>query len=201
MELVEAVKTLKGNPVKLFDFSRDDLPYLFKDLNYKVGVEVGVYKGEYTKKLLDAGLEIYAVDPWGILTEYPDNRPEYIDRQQFLYAHTLRYLKNYLETGQCKIIRKTSMEAVKDFDIESIDFVYIDANHKFRYIAEDIYEWAKRVKKGGIVAGHDYFIDIKGQIEVKNVVDAYIKTFNIKNWFLVGDKRNKAWKSWFFIKQ
>ena len=90
------------------------------------------------------------------------------------------------------------MEAVRDFDIGSLDFVYIDANHKFRYIAEDIYEWAKRVRSGGIVSGHDYAVSIREQVEVQYVVDAYIKTYNIKNWYLTTKDK---WPSWLWIKK
>jgi SAM-dependent methyltransferase len=48
------------------------------------------------------------------------------------------------------------MEAVLDFPYESIDFVYIDGSHEFDYIMCDIIEWGRRVKKGGIISGHDY---------------------------------------------
>ena len=48
------------------------------------------------------------------------------------------------------------MDAVKDFKDESLDFVYIDANHGYESTKEDIREWSKKVKKGGIVSGHDY---------------------------------------------
>ena len=103
------------------------------------------------------------------------------------------------------------MEAVEDFKNESLDFVYIDANHEFRYIAEDLAEWTKKVKKGGIVSGHDYFYTKTGtnndHWHVAHVLNAYIQAFNIPNWYLLG--RNKAiegekrdkWRSWMFFKQ
>jgi glycosyltransferase involved in cell wall biosynthesis len=48
------------------------------------------------------------------------------------------------------------MQAVTDFADESLDFVYIDGNHQLKYVVEDIVEWTKKIKKGGIIAGHDY---------------------------------------------
>ncbi len=103
------------------------------------------------------------------------------------------------------------MEAVADFADNSLDFVYIDGNHDFRYIAEDISEWTNKVKKGGIVSGHDYFFNKSGtgeeQRQVAYVLNAYIKAFTIANFYLLGrtqalpeEKRDK-WQSWMFFKQ
>jgi hypothetical protein len=206
MKLIEAIKQ-KGTPFEIPDCSRDDLPELFRQMGYKVGVEIGVYKGEYTEKFLQAGLKMYAVDPWGILPEYPNTDPSRVDRQQFLYGHALKALDSYIESGQCKIVRKTSMEAVRDFNLESLDFVYIDGNHEFRYVAEDIYEWAKRIKKGGIISGHDYFNDVKIKIDVKCIVDAYVKAYKINPWYVLGREEYKKgevrdkWRSWMWVKK
>src|SRR5260221_412005 len=103
------------------------------------------------------------------------------------------------------------MEAVEDFEDESLDFVYIDANHEFRYIAEDLCEWTKKVKKGGIVAGHDYFYTKTGSgvdhWHVAYVLNAFIAAYDISDWYLLGrknplegEKRDK-WRSWMFIKK
>ena len=91
------------------------------------------------------------------------------------------------------------MDAVKDFADGSLDFVYIDGHHGFKYVAEDIWEWHKKVKKGGIVAGHDYFTLNKDPRHpycnhVKEVVDAYVKAFRIDNLEIMSDK----YHSWMF---
>ena len=46
MELIEGIK-LKGRPVEIPDSTRDGLPKLFVDLGFKIGAEIGVWKGEY----------------------------------------------------------------------------------------------------------------------------------------------------------
>lgn len=77
--------------------------------------------------------------------------------------------------------KKTSMEAVNDFPPRSLDFVYIDADHRFPFVAEDIYYWYWRVKRGGIIAGHDYSDTRPGEAhrsaQVQSVVDAFVKGF------------------------
>ena len=105
----------------------------------------------------------------------------------------------------CKIIRKTSMEATKEFKDKSIDFVYIDGNHTFKYVAEDICEWSKKVKSGGIIAGHDYIYANPKSFHVRYVVDAYVESHAIKNYWVIGKKeklpgeKRDQWRSWFWI--
>ena len=58
--------------------------------------------------------------------------------------------------SDCTLIRKRSFDALKDFEIGSLDFVYIDGNHMYGYAAMDLMTWVNKVKKGGIIMGHDY---------------------------------------------
>jgi hypothetical protein len=103
------------------------------------------------------------------------------------------------------------MDALKDFDDGSLDFVYLDGDHRFPYIAEDIFFWWNKVKKGGILSGHDYFCtDPRANnvlCHVSHVVDAFAKTFRIENFYTFGhlqsgskDPRNDKTLSWMFIK-
>ncbi len=204
MELNEGIKH-KGSPYEIPNSSRDDLPQFFIDMGFKVGAEIGVYKGEFSEKLCKVGLKLYAVDPWRIYKDYSNPRGQ--ERLDFQYEHTKRVLAPY---EKCKIVRKTSMEAVDDFPNNSLDFVYIDANHDFRYIAEDLSEWTKKVRPGGIVSGHDYFYTKTGTRDVNwhvaYVLNAYIGAYGIANWYLIGRKefregeRRDKWRSWMFVK-
>ena len=53
-------------------------------------------------------------------------------------------------------MRKSCIDALIDFEDESLDMIFIDANHSFDRVKEDIENWSKKVRKGGIVSGHDY---------------------------------------------
>jgi hypothetical protein len=205
MDLLEAL-TKKGRPFEIPDCSRDDLPSFLKKTGRTIGAEIGVYKGEFSLKLASEGLTLFAIDPWRIYKDYTNPRGQ--ERLDFQYEHTKRVLAPY---KNAKIIRKTSMEAVEGFADESLDFVYIDANHEFRYVAEDLAEWTKKVKKGGIVAGHDYFYTKKGTNDVHwhvaYVLKAYIGAYGIDSWYLLGSKEEKPgekrdkWRSFMFVKQ
>ena len=58
--------------------------------------------------------------------------------------------------GHYEAIQSTSVEASKQFEDESLDFVFIDAMHTYEAVCEDIDSWFPKVKKGGFIAGHDY---------------------------------------------
>jgi len=212
VKIIEGIRH-KGCPFEIPDCSRLDLPKFFAEMGYEIGAEIGVYKGEYTKHFCEAGLKMYGIDPWTAQGSFRARTPEkhrrFQERQDFLYGHTQRVLKPYLENGLCTLIRKRSLDALADFEDRSLDFVYVDANHGFRYVAEDICEWVKKVKRGGVISGHDYTVRedrfTKGLFQVKCVVDAYTRAFDIESWYLLGslnkkenEKRDK-WRSWIWI--
>jgi hypothetical protein len=139
-------------------------------------------------------VKLHCIDPWEVYDEYDDIK---VQRTLVMnYAFTRKRLKPY----DCNIIRKTSMDAVKDFKPESLDFVYIDGNHRYEYVKDDIQEWSKIVKKGGVVSGHDYKYyrrGLKPIVGVGQAVDEYTKENNIDVLYLT-PKNNDS--SWFFIK-
>jgi hypothetical protein len=207
MTFEDGIKNLRGTPVEIPDCSRDLLPQYLADNGYKTGAEVGVYKGEYSERFAKAGLNHTAIDPW---MAFPgQGRSQKLQlRQDFLYGHTRRVLAPY---KNCRIIRKTSMDALADFADNSLDYVYLDGDHSFRFIAEDVVEWTKKVRPGGIVAGHDYWNTGPDKwnviCHVKAVMDAYTKVSGINNWYIYGkmypldeQKKDNKWHSWLFIK-
>lgn len=205
MTLIDAIKNHKASPFEIPDCSRDDLPELFLEMGFKVGAEIGVYKAEFSEKIAKSGLKLFCIDPWKNYEGFKNPRGQ--ERQDFLYGHSQRVLTSY---NNATIIRKTSMEALEDFADNSLDFVYIDGNHDFKYIAEDLSEWTKKVKSGGIVSGHDYFFTKTGTNEihwhVAYVLNAYIKAYDIPNWYILGSEkpetgeRRDKWRSWMFVK-
>ena len=94
------------------------------------------------------------------------------------------------------------MEAVKDFEDGSLDFVYIDGNHDFLHATEDIWWWAKKVRNGGVIAGHDYWNGShKHLCDVKWVLDGLTKALHINNWYILGEEHKPDDKiSWMWVK-
>lgn len=197
MKIIDGLK-LEGWQVEIPDCGRNDLPEFFKEMGYTVGVEIGVWKGDFGKILAQDGLKVYGVDPY---ESYGDLTVLYGGQKQLTKDYDIA--TETLKGLDYTILKKTSMDAVKDFADESIDFVYIDGNHSFKYFTEDLWEWSKKVKKGGTISGHDYIhLGGPGSCDVKYVLDAYTKCWKIPKWYILGKryegKRDKS-RSWFWI--
>ena len=206
MKLIDGIK-LKGRPAEIPDNSRNELPEFFREMGFKVGAEVGVYRGEFAGKFCRAGLKMYAIDPWmGYIGAGRSEKKQ--EMQDYNYNCAKKVLSPYKD---CELVRKTSMDAVKDFKAGSLDFVYIDGDHRFPAIAADIYEWYPKVKKGGVISGHDYFCTDPGAnnvlCQVSAIVDAFVKAFDIENFYTFGrskplelEDKNDRYLSWMIIK-
>ena len=84
--------------------------------------------------------------------------------------------------GHYKAIRLPSINAAELYDDESLDFVFIDAAHDYENVKKDILAWYPKVKKGGLLCGHDY-PSLQVQEAVHEVLDN-VEQFN-KNCWLV----------------
>lgn len=192
-------------PIEIPNTNRRSLARLFHELNFGVGVEVGTFRGKYLYILCQSNpqMKIYGVDSWRVYNDYPDLSEQ--KTFDLLYEQTKERLAHF---SNCELIRESSMDAVKKFKDESLDFVYIDANHEDPYITEDIVEWSKKVKSGGIVSGHDYYRSKRKnrKFMVIEATHKYTKDNNIKPWFVLGLKVRipgfvrDTCRSWFWVK-
>lgn len=192
-------------PIEIPNVGRNDLANLFRELGFTIGAEIGVQEGIYSEMLLLANPEVklYGVDPWTFYSTARNFRKQrHLDEHYATAVKRLTPYKNYV------IVKKSSMDAVKDFEDNSLDFVYIDADHEYLHVVQDIVEWSKKVKKGGIISGDDYITSNNEDthMHVIYAVDGYVKAHKILPFFLLGRKhklegeiRDKI-RSWFWVK-
>ncbi len=130
--------------------SRIDLARYFNERKFKVGAEVGVADGRYSQILCNeiSGLKLYCVDIW---KPYESNW-----RNMAYQDNAYRQAKEKLREHNVEIMCKPSLDASTSILSNSLDFVFIDGDHSFNYVMLDILLWSPKVRKGGIVAGHDY---------------------------------------------
>ena len=192
------------SPIEIPNIGRDLLAGLFNELGFTVGVEIGVQQGEYAEVLCKAipGLKLYGVDPWKTYRGYR----EYVTQAKL--DGFIAEACDRLTTYDWQPIRRFSMAAAEDFDANSIDFVYIDGNHDLQNVINDIAEWSKKVRPGGIISGHDY-IKRKGptNTHVISAVQAYTYSYGINPWFLLGARKREPGivrdrsRSWMWVKE
>jgi predicted O-methyltransferase YrrM len=161
--------------VSLRKYTRNHLAELLGEIGFNVGAEIGVRKGRYSTILCknNPRLKLYCIDPWN------NYHPSYTnERQEKIYQEALKNLKGF----NVEIIRETSMDAIKKFDDNTLDFVFIDGNHTFDFCCVDIIYWSKKVKENGIVSVHDYYgFKWAG---VRQAVDAYTHAHHIDPWYV-----------------
>lgn len=119
-------------------------------------VEVGSWKGMSSAymavEIANSGKDIdfYCVDTWEGSIEHEQYGMDTSD----LYD---TFLNNMQPVGKYyKGIRARSLQAVKQFEDNSLDFIFIDASHEYLDVKDDIIAWLPKLKIGGILAGHDY---------------------------------------------
>jgi predicted O-methyltransferase YrrM len=173
------------SPIEIPNVGREILGTIFKDLGYRVGAEIGVFKGEFANVILRTNPEIeyYCIDAWEDYNEWRNKMNS--DGLNLFMLEAQERLKSY----NVHFMKMFSMAAIRKFKDESLDFVYIDANHDVPWVMDDIVEWSKKVRPGGIVAGHDYIHAIKGKVAycyVRKAVSWYTQLKPVPNWFLLG---------------
>ncbi len=128
-----------------------------KDL---IGVEIGVHEGDHALSLLE-NLNIkklYLIDPWEEYKEYNNNSEGYMGKfitdLSDAEKVTRRRMKKY--SNKVEIIKNFSNDCLDKIP-NNLDFVYIDSNHNYKYIKQDIKNYWKKLKVGGILGGHDFY--------------------------------------------
>lgn len=131
-------------------------------------VEVGSYKGRSAAfmavEIINSGKQIQfdCVDPWDADNEMYD-----------LFLENIKSVKHAIN-----VVRAFSVDAAIMYQDESLDFVFIDANHDFKNVFADITAWFPKVRKGGVLAGHDYTQSNMKYCHVDRAVAAFFKTWD-----------------------
>lgn len=186
---------------------RDEIPFLLNELGLNGdGIEIGVQRGLYAEIVLrNSSLKkLYLCDPWkqidtNIYSDVANINDE--EQEKILKEMINRVFKYNYSRDRINILRMTSDQAIESklFKDKQLDFVYIDANHKYEYILKDIEMWYPKVKNGGIIAGHDYLDGeiMEGSFGVKSAVTDFFGNNKNNERIYITDEN---WPSWYVIK-
>jgi len=185
--------------IEVPNWGREDLPKLCKVLGFTQGAEIGVWRGEFSEMFLKLGIFMFCVDAWEPYSGYYD-----FQRKSTLDA-SYEVAKETLSKYNCKIIKAFSAEAAKQFADEELDFVYIDANHTYEGLRDDLQLWVPKVRKGGMVAGHD-FDPLRTHNQIQRALFEYVDEHRITPLFVLGrhekveGETRDLTRSWMWIK-
>lgn len=140
--------------------NRNEIPKLFKRLNIKIGVELGVGAGLYSRKLN----QVYNFDKFFCIDKWNDHHN----------ISEKRKVENaFKDKSNIIIMHCTFSDALINFEDNFFDFIYIDGYaHTGQDDGKTLRHWFPKLRKGGIFSGHDY--------DEKN----WPKTFHNVNQFL-----------------
>jgi Methyltransferase domain len=165
------------------DFLLDLLP------NNSIGVEIGVHRGDFSAQILRRvrPQKLYLVDPWrhesdGIYKEawyggLVQGGQAAMDER---YRQVLARFKTQIDSGTIVVHRGLSNTVVSGFADGSLDWIYIDGNHRYEFVKKDLDLYFPKVKSNGLIAGDDYANAGWWENGVTRAVDEFVKINPVK---------------------
>jgi len=150
-------------------------------------IEVGAWKGQTAALMASliqvSGKKIYfdVVDTWEGSDEEVHSEDQDVVNGTLLesFLHYTKPFKNIIHP-----VKLNSIEASKNYNNESIDFIFLDASHKTEDVINDIEAWIPKLKQGGILIGDDYDWDsVKEAVLNSLVKDNFVEITNVTGSF------------------
>lgn len=137
-----------------------------------LGIEIGVWLGKTSGYLLNRfpNLQMVGIDPYSTYHKSGNNEQEVLSEEDGI-RHKLWFADSWVANkyhnqvvqkmsaqfgDRFRLIRQTSSESTEEFRDGTLDFVYIDGNHFFKYVWDDIQNYWPKVRHGGWLIGDDF---------------------------------------------
>jgi hypothetical protein len=139
---------------------RQDLGEILEKEGLKFGVELGVQKGEFAEQILNrwkSATKYVLVDIWAHLEHYHDMANVGNNEQEELFRQTKNRLAPFMaKPDLIEICRDFTTKCAVKYPDDHFDFIYVDARHDRMGVLQDMEAWWPKLKRNGIMAGHDY---------------------------------------------
>jgi hypothetical protein len=121
-----------------------------------VGAELGVFVGDFSEVLLSLSpRKLYLVDMFEGMHLSADHNGNNF-RRVCLDTARNNLLEKYRDESRIEVVKTTTIDFLTSLPDDSLDFVYIDADHSYEAVASDIRLSCRKVKLNGHIMGHDY---------------------------------------------
>lgn len=152
-----------------------------------VGIEIGSYAGESAEMFINSGAfdKLYCIDPWEMYTAAPNDATG----DEGIYEAEKAFDRRFCQNPLVVKLKMKSADTIQLFEDDSIDFIYIDGVHQYDAVKQDLQLYVPKIKKGGIISGHDWHPNWPG------VVKAVKEFFGKEPLSIYGDGG-----SWVYIK-
>ncbi|MGH8014377.1 MAG: class I SAM-dependent methyltransferase [Candidatus Binataceae bacterium] len=162
----------------------DDRTRLLRLLPHNaVCAEIGVLEGDFSERIiaLTRPRRLHLIDPWKFEPGATYERAVYGRAHAHDQAHmdemcerVRERFEQEIRTGAVVMHRASSLEAAGHFENEYFDFIYIDANHQYEFVRQDLETYCPKVKTGGFITGDDYGVSGWWGDGVTRAVDEFV---------------------------
>jgi hypothetical protein len=148
-----------------------------------VAAEIGVWKGDFSRAILDIAqpTQLHLIDPWKFEggEEYAESLygRKAVEGQVAMdatYDQVRRRFAPEIAAGKVTVHRAASVDAVREFPDSTFDWVYIDGNHLYEHVKADLEAYLPKVRPGGYLAGDDYGVEGWWHDGVTRAVDEFV---------------------------
>lgn len=134
-----------------------------------VGAEIGVWKGEFSRRLVEVARprELHLIDPWAFQPEFPTRLygGGEARSQADMDAIFEGVAADLGANPAVRIHRRYSRDAAAAFPDDYFDWIYVDGNHSYEAVREDLVLFFPKVKPGGLITGDDYRKGVKRAVD------------------------------------
>lgn len=154
--------------------------------NPTFGVEVGVKEGKFSAYMLGKfpGLKMVGVDPYEVQPVSDEIGYQTYEDWSFNKIMDDMWRRVGPHRDRFSLLREYSADAAPKVTDGTADFVFIDAQHTYKGVSEDIALWMPKLKPGGILCGHDYDPTRPRFADVMRAVDEAFTSVNTTDDFV-----------------
>lgn len=154
---------------------RRELYKLLPNVGQAVCAEIGVAEGYNSAEMLSWGIKkLYMIDAWETMSHLRGDAASPQDWHNANYEAAMERVKRYQD--RYEVLRGPSARMAEMIPDDSLDLTHIDGDHSYEGVMADLVAYWPKMKRGGIISGHDY---MAAQYGVREAVRDFTKDIHV----------------------